>query len=100
MNVFDNVDRTYTGPSKYAEDSFAYFNRSARDEVARVRDLIEELERLHTDDKAVGEHITLVEEAVALHDGAVGQLAAGLKRHAERLDLSHRLPGNSIFHRR
>jgi hypothetical protein len=41
MSVFDNVLRTYTGPADYAEESFSFFNRSAREEVGRVRDLIE-----------------------------------------------------------
>jgi hypothetical protein len=39
--VFDDIPRTYMGPSGFAEGTFAYYNRSARPEVGRVRDLLE-----------------------------------------------------------
>jgi hypothetical protein len=42
MLLFDEGPRTYTGPSEYAEGSLSFYGRSARPEVGRVRELIEQ----------------------------------------------------------
>ena len=42
MILFDDGERSYQGPSEHAEGPLAYYNRSARPEVGRIRDLIEE----------------------------------------------------------
>jgi hypothetical protein len=41
MPVFDGRQRTDTGPARYSEGQFAYYNRSGRAEVGRIRELIE-----------------------------------------------------------
>ena len=41
MILFDEVARTYHGPSEYAEGPLAYYSRSARPEVERIRAQIE-----------------------------------------------------------
>lgn len=41
MKLFDQVERTDTGRSTYAEAAFAYLNRSARPDVAEVRQVLE-----------------------------------------------------------
>jgi hypothetical protein len=41
MNLFDRIERTDTGAATGAEAGFAYLNRSARADVARVRELLE-----------------------------------------------------------
>lgn len=40
--VFDNIPRDDTGPGNYSEPIFKYLNRSAREDVANVRGLIEQ----------------------------------------------------------
>ena len=41
MTLFDNVPRDDDGPASYAEPSFTYLNRSARQDVAEVRRMLE-----------------------------------------------------------
>jgi hypothetical protein len=41
MELFDRIERTDTGRATYAEAAFAYLNRSARTDVAQVRELLE-----------------------------------------------------------
>jgi len=41
MNLFDKINREYTGPALYAEPRFEYLNRSAREESGRIRNLLE-----------------------------------------------------------
>lgn len=41
MNLFDDIKRQDTGPSSHLEDSFSYYNRSARIGVARIRALLQ-----------------------------------------------------------
>lgn len=42
MKLFDNITRVDPVPAGHLEDSFSYYNRSARVGVARIRDLLEE----------------------------------------------------------
>jgi len=41
MELFDNISRDYIGPAKYAEPRFGYYNRSARQDIDKIRQLIE-----------------------------------------------------------
>lgn len=41
MKLFDDLKRNYTGYSGYTEPDFAYYNRSARPEIAKVREVLE-----------------------------------------------------------
>jgi hypothetical protein len=40
--LFPETDRTYTGPSEYAESYYAYLDRSARPSAQRIRNVMEE----------------------------------------------------------
>lgn len=42
MRIFDAITRDDHGPKPYGEGLFSYYNRSARPEIARIRNLIEE----------------------------------------------------------
>jgi hypothetical protein len=42
MRLFDQLERTFTGPAKYSESSFDFLNRSARDSAKAVRTVLEE----------------------------------------------------------
>lgn len=42
MNLFDQVERTYMGPASNAEPDFPFLNRSARKEMVKVRNLLED----------------------------------------------------------
>lgn len=42
MPLFDQIERRYLGPAKYAEASFTFLTRSARVEVERIRNVLEE----------------------------------------------------------
>jgi len=42
QNLFDEIDRDYTGPVLYSESGFRYLNRSARPEAERIRNLLEQ----------------------------------------------------------
>lgn len=39
--LFDEIERTYTGPAEYGEGSYSFYNRSARPEVDRLRALLQ-----------------------------------------------------------
>lgn len=41
MELFDDIERTYEGPSGYAEPEFHFLNRSARKYAANIRDVLE-----------------------------------------------------------
>ena len=41
MELFDPIERTDTGRATYSEAGFAYLNRSARTDVAQVRELLD-----------------------------------------------------------
>lgn len=41
MKLFDDISRDYTEPAKYAEPKFGYYNRSARQDIDKIRQLIE-----------------------------------------------------------
>lgn len=40
MVLFDEVERTYTGPSNHNEEPYDYYTRSARPDVAIIRDVL------------------------------------------------------------
>ncbi len=40
--LFDDINRVYNGPAKFAESTFDYLNRSASPESQKVRKLLEE----------------------------------------------------------
>lgn len=42
MRLFDEKERERLGPSKYAESLFSFLNESAKPEVQRIRDLLEQ----------------------------------------------------------
>jgi len=42
MKLFDEIQRNSYESAMYAEPDFIYLNRSARDEFARIRDLLED----------------------------------------------------------
>lgn len=41
MNLFSEIKRDFTGPAEANEDSFSYYERSARKDISKVRDLLE-----------------------------------------------------------
>jgi hypothetical protein len=41
MQLFDEIDRTDAGPATHTEDSYTYYNRSARLEIVRIRALLQ-----------------------------------------------------------
>ncbi|NQT22095.1 MAG: hypothetical protein HQ579_01510 [Candidatus Omnitrophica bacterium] len=42
MTLFDDIARDYDGPALYNEPKFAYYNRSNREAIGRIRHLLEE----------------------------------------------------------
>ena len=42
MSLFEDIERTYDGPIAAGETHFAYLNRSARVEAARIRAFLEQ----------------------------------------------------------
>lgn len=41
MNLFSKIERNYLGPAEANENSFSYYERSARKDVGKIRDLLE-----------------------------------------------------------
>jgi hypothetical protein len=41
MKLFSDIERDFTGPSETNEDSFSYYERSARKDIGKIRDLLE-----------------------------------------------------------
>jgi len=41
MNLFSKIERDFTGPAEANEDSFSYYERSARKDIGKIRDLLE-----------------------------------------------------------
>ncbi len=41
MNLFSKIERNYLGPAEANENSFSYYERSARKDVSKIRDLLE-----------------------------------------------------------
>jgi len=41
MNLFKEIERNYLGPAEANEDSFSYYERSARKDIGKIRDLLE-----------------------------------------------------------
>ncbi|HET7464487.1 MAG TPA: hypothetical protein VFJ82_24725 [Longimicrobium sp.] len=42
MQLFESIERQDTGPASHSEDSFSYYNRSARTGVERIRTLLQQ----------------------------------------------------------
>lgn len=40
MELFEPIERTYTGPSNHNENSYDYYNRSARKDISIIRDTL------------------------------------------------------------
>src|SRR4051812_46909014 len=53
MDLFDNIERQDKGPARHLEDSFSYYNRSARVGIAKIRAQLQEwFERYPRSDEA------------------------------------------------
>lgn len=51
MELFEKIERTYTGPANHNENPYEYYNRSARKEISNIRETLNEWFRNYPNDE-------------------------------------------------